>query len=126
MTKNDTLIPLFNTLKNILSEYEEHFTVRKSEEGYYDLWSEKEIILNNKKRKEIFFAGLIIQKHYVGFYFMPIYADDSLKEFFGPELLKTLKGKSCFYIKNDDPIILGQIRGALKRGLELYRERDWL
>jgi len=42
-TKNDSLIPLFKTLKAILSEYEKYFSVRKNEVGYYDLWSEKEV-----------------------------------------------------------------------------------
>jgi len=79
-----------------------------------------------RKRKEIFFAGLIIQKHYVGFYFMPVYSQPEIKKLFGEELLATLKGKSCFYIKHDDPVVLAQTKDALKKGLELYKNKGWV
>jgi hypothetical protein len=85
--------------------------------GYCDRW---------KKKKEVFFAGLIIQKSYVGFYFMPIYAETDLKEVFKPELLKLLKGKSCFHIKKLDDELKSQIREALELGFELYKERGWV
>ncbi len=74
----------------------------------------------------MFFASAIIQSTYVGFYFMPIYAETSLKEVFKPELLKLLKGKSCFYIRDLSPEIVSQIEEALELGFNLYKERDWV
>lgn len=126
IVKNPDLIPLFGTLRELLKPYERYFTPHEDRVGYYDLWSQKEVVIAGKKRKEVFFAGLIIQKDYVGLYYMPVYADDELKRFFGPELLATLKGKSCFYIKKDDPVILAQIKEALELGLRLYKDRGWV
>lgn len=117
---------IFNELKDILKKYEDILSVKKNEEGYYDLWSIKDIVIDGRKRKEVFFAGLIIQKSYVGFYFMPIYTDTDLKEVFKPELLKLLKGKSCFHIKKLDDELKSQIREALELGFELYKERGWV
>jgi len=77
-------------------------------------------------RKEIFFAGLIIQKDYVGFYFMPVYAATGLKPGFKPELRRLLKGKSCFHIKKLDEELLLQIQEALSVGYGLYQERGWV
>ena len=37
------------------------------------LWSEKAVEVAGRKRDEVYFAGLIVQKGYVGFYFMPVY-----------------------------------------------------
>lgn len=37
-----------------------------------------------------------------------------------------LEGKSRFHVKRLDDQLLGQIRDALDRGLELYRERGWV
>ena len=74
----------------------------------------------------MFFASAIIQSTYVGFYFMPIYAETSLKKVFNPELLKLLKGKSCFYIRELSPGIVSQIEEALELGFNLYKERDWV
>jgi hypothetical protein len=117
---------IFNELKDILKKYEGRLSFKKNEEGYYDLWSVKDIVIDGRKRKEVFFAGLIIQKSYVGFYFMPIYTDTDLKEVFKPELLKLLKGKSCFHIKKLDDELKSQIREALELGFELYKERGWV
>jgi hypothetical protein len=123
--KNPDLLPLFDELKEILAPYARHFTARRDEPGYYDLWSERDVVIEGRARKEVFFAGLIIQKSYVGFYFMPIYAEADLAEFFGEELLATLKGKSCFHIRRLTPEIRAQMGDALARGYELYMERGW-
>jgi hypothetical protein len=117
---------IFNELKDILKKYEGILAFKKNEEGYYDLWSIKDIVIDGRKRKEVFFAGLIIQKSYVGFYFMPIYTDTDLKEIFKPELLKLLKGKSCFHIRKLDEELKSQISEALELGFELYKEREWV
>ncbi len=99
---------------------------RRTPNRYFDLWSLKPVVIDGRKRKEIFFAGLIIQKDYVGFYFMPIYAETELKTVFKPELLRLLKGKSCFHIKKLDDELLRQIEAALKVGYEMYQQRDWV
>ena len=83
-------------------------------------------MIEGRKRKEVFFAGLIIQKGYVGFYFMPVYSDVEMKDFFKPELLSRLKGKSCFHIKKLDEALLGQIDEALRRGYALYVQKGWI
>jgi len=57
---------------------------------------------------------------------MPIYSDTDLKDVFKPELLKLLKGKSCFHIKKLNPELEMQIDFALKVGYELYKKRGWI
>jgi len=122
----EELVEIFNGLKKILKKYEPPFKPKLDLDSRYDLWSFKDVIVNNKKRKEIFFASIIIQSTYVGFYFMPIYAETSLTEVFKPELLKLLKGKSCFYIRDLSPEITTQINEALEIGYKLYQNRDWV
>ncbi len=124
--KNPDLLPLFEELKKLFAPYAKRLTVRRDEPGYYDLWSEKEVEIAGRKRKDVYFAGLIIQKSYVGFYYMPVYTHEEAKGFFGPELLATLKGKSCFYIKKLTPELRAQIRQALKSGYDLYGQRGWV
>jgi hypothetical protein len=128
--KNPDLVPLFEQLKRLLTPYAANFTSRRDEPGYYDLWSEKELVIEGRRRTEVFFAGLIVQKSYVGFYFMPVYADPGLADaertdVFGPELLATLKGKSCFHIKRLTPELEAQIAAALDAGYDLYVARGW-
>jgi hypothetical protein len=125
----DDLDEIFDGLKEILSKYSPPLVERiggtKNKKNYH-LWSEKEVEIAGIKRREVYFAGLIIQKDYVGLYYMPIYADTKLENVFKPELLKTLHGKSCFYIKKLDDELFSQIKEALKTGFNLYKKRGWI
>lgn len=127
------LIKIYKRLKKILKKYENPLKPKmdldsksRRDEFSYDLWSIKDVEIAGRKRKEVFFAGLIIQSKYVGFYYMPVYVDTSLTEVFKPELLKLLKGKSCFHIKSLDEKLEKQIAAALKKGYSLYKKRGWV
>ena len=120
------LATLFVTIRKSISAYEKkNYEVKASKPGQYELYYGKEIEVQKRKYPEICFASLLIQKGYVGFYFFPIYVDVSLKNRLGAELLKTLKGKTCFHIKKNDPVLLKQIDDALKTGYEFYVSRGW-
>lgn len=123
--KNPDLIPLFEAAKELFEPYAEHLAVRRDEPGRYELWSEKDVVIAGRERTEVFFASLVIQKSYVGFYCMPVYTHEEAKAFFGPELLALLKGKSCFYLKELTPEIRSQMRRALEEGYALYESRGW-
>ena len=124
--KNEKLVPLFDSVKRLLAPYAAGLVTRRDEPGYYDLWSEKEVEVAGRTRPEVFFAGLIIQKSYVGFYFMPVYTDDDLSAVFGADLLSLKKGKSCFHIKALTPALEEQIEAALAAGYRLYEDRGWV
>lgn len=122
----EELIQIFSKIKKILKEYDEPLQPKFDLDSKYDLWSIKNIEINGKKRKEVFFASIIIQSNYVGFYYMPIYTDTELKNIFEPELLNLLKGKSCFHIKKIDKKLEKQIKKALEIGFRLYKKRGWI
>ena len=117
---------IFSTLKGLMQPYAPPLQPKKDEAGDYDLWSVRDLEIDGRKRKEVYFCGLIIQKGYVGFYYMPVYADTDLKQVFGPRLLGLLKGKSCFHIRRLDDELVEQIRSALQVGFKAYRERGWV
>ena len=126
METTGELTTIFTFLKALLAAYAPPLTSKRDEPGYYDLWSVKDLVIEGRKRKEVYFAGLIIQGGYVGFYFMPVYAEAEIKAIFAPELLRLLKGKSCFHIKRLTPELLAQIEAALKVGFEMYQQRGWV
>ena len=121
----EKLVEIYDGLKKILKKYEGPFKPKLDLDSRYDLWSFKDLEIAGRKRKEVFFASIIIQSTYVGFYYMPIYTDVALKDFFKPELLNLLKGKSCFYIRGLSPEIVSQIEEVLEMGFELYKKRGW-
>ena len=117
---------IFDAIKPLLQQYQPPLVPKTDTERYFDLWSFKDLEIEGRKRKEVFFAGLIRQKSYVGIYFMPVYAEPEAKAFFPPEVLQLLKGKSCFHIKSLTPQLLGQLDSVLRTGFDLYRRRGWV
>lgn len=123
--KNEDLLPLFEELKRLLEPYAARFSVRADEPGRYELWSDVNIAPAGRPRHEPFFAGLIVQKSYVGLYHLPIYVDPELRALLGPELLSTFKGKSCFYVRKLISPLREQIVAALETGLALHESKGW-
>jgi hypothetical protein len=127
MKATTDLTLIFNHLRSLMKPYETgSVKARVDEEIRYDLWSEKKVVIEGRKRNDVYFAGLVIQRNYVGFYYMPVYVDEDLKAVFKPELLKLLKGKSCFHVKKMDDQLSEQISDALRSGYDLYLERGWI
>lgn len=120
------LVEIFKAVKPLLKRYEPPLVARADLEGRYDLWSEKDVVLGGKKRKELAFAALIVQSGYVGFHFVPIYVHEESKASLHPDLLKKLKGKACFHLLDANPDTLRHIGDALAEGFRLYEERGWV
>ncbi|MCW3114191.1 MAG: hypothetical protein JWR18_2587 [Segetibacter sp.] len=118
------LVQIFDTIKAIMKPYVKGSIEEAGEKpGLYGLISKKPFETDGRKFDEVYFAGIIVQKGYVGFYYMPIYCYETLKSQLKPELLKCLKGKTCFYIKKNDPVLFKQIDEALAVGYESYQKR---
>ncbi len=125
----DDLNAIFDRLQPLLAEHAPPFVEREGGiqgKRDYQLWSERDVVIEGKPRNEVYFAGLIVQKSFVGFYYMPVYAEPERKKLFAPELLKLLKGKSCFHVKRLDEELVGQMRDALAEGRRLYVSRGWV
>lgn len=120
-------IEIFQTIRAVLQPYATlGFSNRLNTETTYDLWSDKNVIIEGRKMNEVYFSAVIIHKGHVGFYYMPVYAEPEMKRIFDPSLLKLLKGKSCFHIKKLDDALLGHIEDALAEGYKLYKEKAWV
>lgn len=120
-------VEIFQTIRASLQPYATvGFSNRINSESSFDLWSDKNVVIEGRKRNEVFFASIIIQKGHVGFYYMPVYTEPEMKKIFRPDLLKLLKGKSCFHIKKLDDVLMLQIEDALAAGFKLYKEKGWV
>jgi hypothetical protein len=78
------------------------------------------------KPYQVAMARRVLQKDFVGFYYMPAYMTPGIKKRMNPELAKLLKGKSCFRVKMLTPELRKGIREALELGVECFRERGWV
>jgi len=121
------MVVIFDRIKKLLMAHEKGvLKIHGGEGGQIFLISHKEVEINGKKRPELWFASALIQKGYVGFYYMPVYGYKKLGEQIHPELMKCLKGKACFHIKKNDENLYKQIDEALKLGYEGYKKLGWV
>jgi len=121
--ENETLLPLIAEVGQLVVPQAETLAARRDEPDYHDLWSETDVAIAGREKKEVFFADLVIQKSDVSFSFMPVYASGDLRAVFGPELPATLKSRSCFLIRRLTPEPAQQIEAALRAGRELCEDR---
>ena len=120
------LIILFNEIKEIMSPFAGgNYILSADRPGHYEIYYGKEVEVLGKRYPELLFASMLIQKGYIGFYFFPIYIDEAQKKKLAPELLRCLKGKTCFHLKKNDPQLLAQINQALRSGIDYYSSRGW-
>jgi hypothetical protein len=121
------LVPIFKTISRLLkAQAGGELKIKGGEGGQIVLGRFKPIVIDGRKKEELWLAGALIQKGYVGFYYMPVYMSDAVRRKLDAELLGCLKGKSCFHIKKDDPTLYDQIEKALRLGVEVYKTKGWI
>ncbi len=121
------LVVIFDNIKKILEPYDKKRSlVLHNKPSQTILVSHKRVTIEGKERNELWFVAALVQKGYVGFYYVPVYMREDMKKYFSPELLKCLKGKSCFHIKKNDPAMMAEIKKLIKEGYEGYIERGLL
>ena len=121
------LLPIFEKIKALLLPYVKgEMKMHGGDGGKIALINDRPLVIDGRKKPGMWFASALVQKGYVGFYYMPVYMNEPVRKQLHPELLKCLKGKACFYIKKDDPVIYAQIKDALKIGFDDYRKRGWV
>ncbi len=121
------LVPIFKTLASLMEPFQKGSLEKKGgKDGQVSLVSREPVEIADKKIDDLFLAGALVQKGYVGFYYYPIYLEPAFKSELKPELLKCLKGKTCFHIKKMDDQLAGQIKEALQKGYELFKKKGWI
>ena len=120
------LVLIFERIKQLMLPYEKGvMKLHGGKDGQVHLISHKPIEFEGRKKPEIWFVSAVVQKGYVGFYFMPIYGYKPLGEKLHPDLMKCLKGKACFHIKKNDETLFKQMKEAIKMGYDMYKEKGW-
>ena len=122
----DDLVVIFDHLKKIIMPFAKGTIKIKESNGGISLVSDMPVVIDGRKKDEVHFAAVLIQKGYVGFYFMPVYLNDDAGNIIAPELMKTLKGKTCFHIKKDDKVLYKHITEALQKGHAAFKASGWI
>ncbi|MEO1441278.1 MAG: hypothetical protein AAFV33_12820, partial [Chloroflexota bacterium] len=87
----------------------------------------KPIEIAGRKQDYVNLITVIPQKHHVGFYYMPVYIEESMKATLSEPMAKMLKGKSCFHVKAPlSPAIESEIETLIQAGVTLYEQKGWV
>jgi hypothetical protein len=121
---------IFKELKEVLQKHSSDLDTfdeflnskAKVKKDSFHLYGKTEVEIYGKKQK-VFLAGIVKQKSYVGFYFMPIYSDPE-KFKLNVNMKRVLHGKTCFYIK--DTSQFKDVEELLIKGISLYKEKGWI
>ncbi len=124
--KKNPYVEIFKQLKPLLENYAPPLTAKKDSDTGYELWSNKELMIADIMKSEIFFAAFMVQKNFVSFYYFPIYTHPEIKKDLPPRLVNLLSGKSCFNITSLDDELLVDIEAALRYGFAFYIKQNWI
>lgn len=105
-------IEIFQTVRAALQPYATlDFRNRTNSEMEYDLWSDKNNMVNGEPRNELFFASLKIVNDHVEVDILP----DDLAEHEPP-----------FMITELDEVYLNQIEGRVAAAYKLFKGKGWI
>jgi hypothetical protein len=95
--------------------------------GRIEIDTQRPVVIDGRKHDHMSLLSVIIQKHHIGFYFMPVYVKPELRNELSDPLDKLLKGKSCFIVKRElSPEIESEVAELVRKGVQLYQEREWI
>ena len=121
---------IYDQLEALLKKYAPPFAVcppgKVGKKRTYGLWSQKAAVIAGREYPALYFATVIEQKGYVGFYYMPVYMSPKMQAKVAPRLMKMLKGKCCFHLKTIDAELLGEVEAALDLGVECFKKNGWM
>jgi hypothetical protein len=83
-------------------------------------------IFAGRKPQPTYVAGVIRQRRFVGFHFMPMYSHPRLFSVAHAGLKRMVKGKSCINVTRLDADMLDELEALLARGIAHYRQLGWL
>jgi hypothetical protein len=113
---------IFNEVRNILKPLGKRMKVMFDTDKRYELFGKKKVNLFNKEHDGCYFASVILQKNFVGFYFFCQYTHPKFLNEIPENLKKCLKGKSCYHLKKMDAEIFKSLKIILKKGYDLYKK----
>jgi hypothetical protein len=114
MPKTDGFADTFVALRAILEPHAKRMAVTVDEPGHYQLASPT---MTDRIGRPLFCASVQINKNYVSYHLMPVYANKALRDSLSPSLRKRMQGKSCFNFTTVEPEQLRELAAVTKKGI---------
>jgi hypothetical protein len=121
------LIEIFQTIRASLQPYATlGFDNRTNSEQLFDLWSNKNVKINDVDVNEVFFCSVAIDDAVVSVRVFPDDSSSDLENLLAPELNKTRNEEGALEIKELDENRLAQIEDVIAASYKLFKDRGWV
>jgi hypothetical protein len=119
---------IFESLKIALEKCHPPMVVSKEKEGVYELMGNKSVPYGSKKIMVpgMYFSSVVARKDMVSFYFFPLYFHEKDYEKIIPNLMKCLKGKTCFNFKKTEQVNTKELDAMLKKGIKAWEKSGYM
>ncbi len=121
---------IFNQLVQLLQPYANGLDVRKNNSQEYELWTKhnfRSLSMNPKNKRGTLFAGALIMKKHIGFYFYPLYIHSELSAVVDETIRPFWKGNSAFHFhKPLTDLIAVRLTWLINAGWQYYYHKKWI
>jgi hypothetical protein len=118
MPSTEGFAAIFAALRAILEPHAKRLTVTVDEPGHFELASPT---MTDRVGRPLFCAAVQINKNYVSYHLMPVYANPALRNSLSPALKKRMQGKSCFNFTTVEPGQLKELAAVTKKGIAGFK-----
>jgi hypothetical protein len=108
----------FAALRAILEPHAKRLTVTVDDPGHFELASPT---MTDRAGRPLFCAAVQINKNYVSYHLMPVYANTALRNSLSPALKKRMQGKACFNFTTVEPGQLKELAAVTKKGIAGFK-----
>lgn len=98
----------------------------KEKKRQIHLYGKKKVAIGRLPERQTYVFGVIEQKHFVGFYSMPMYSHERELPLKNVTLKKARKGKSCLNLVSLNASMRKELEVHMKKGIALYRKEGWI
>lgn len=132
--RHENLLGMFDELAVLLRKYRKGLTLADALEGskakekkqMLGLLGAKPVAIGTRKAQPTYVVGIILQKHFVGFYSMPLYSHPKEIVIRDKDVAKMRKGKSCINVTTLTPAIKKELERLVKEGIRVYKKEGWI
>ena len=118
MPSTDGFAATFAALRAILEPHAKRLTVTVDKPGHFELASPT---MTDRVGRPLFCAAVQINKNYVSYHLMPVYANTALRNSLSPALRKRMQGKACFNFTTVEPGQLKELAAVTKKGIAGFK-----
>ena len=119
---------IFEKMKSVLKKHCPPMVISKDDENNFELIGNKPVPYGSTKKivPGMFFVSIVLNKTMVSLHFFPMYMIKDLFEPLVPNMIKLLKGKTCFNIKDVKEINDKELNALLIKGVEVWKESGYI